>query len=171
MNKLESYFKSESERNAVKAYIDRQIYCVCNELQELYAKNNECWVDELVNLYEPIETCKQEYFDYVKENISEDLRDLIDAMKEWNENDGGEDYSPYDYYYNQYIDHLKEESEEQEVFQWYLVSDWLANKLEAIGQPILRTDSNILWGRTCYGQSLELDGTLQEVYRLTQQGE
>ena len=169
MSKLEDWFKSELEKTAVNAYIDRQILTLSNEFQELYAQANECWFEDVTNLYTPLETDKQEYFDFIKENDSDDLRTLIDALKEWYENDGGDDYGPYDNYYNQYIDHLKDSQEMQDVMQWFIVSDWLADKLEIIGEPILNTDSHKLWGRTCYGQAIELDGTLQKVYRLTQE--
>lgn len=170
--KIESWFKSDLERLAVRSYLNNEIYCLGNEFQELYAQVNECWMDNVSNLMTPIETDKREYFNYVKEYISEDLRDLIDAMKEWYENgQGNDDYGPYDNYYNQYIEHLRDNQEIQEIFQWFIVSNWLADKLESIGEPVLYTDNHALWGRTCYGQSIELDGTLQKVYRYTQEKE
>lgn len=166
--KLEEWFKSEGEKIAVQAYIDRQIFCLGNEFQKLYAAKNECWFENVVNLHTPIETCKHEYFDYVKENLSDSFSDLKDALREWVENEGDDNYSPYDNYYNEYIEHLRDQQEMQDVMQWFIVSDWLASKLIEIGEPVLSTDNHTLWGRTCYGQSLELDGTLQKVYRLTQ---
>ena len=82
MSKLEDWFKSELEKTAVNAYIDRQILTLSNEFQELYAQANECWFEDVTNLYTPLETDKQEYFDFIKENDSDDLRTLIDALKE-----------------------------------------------------------------------------------------
>lgn len=57
------------------------------------------------------------------------------------------------------------DTEYTEVFQWFLVDSYLAGKLEEIGEPVLHTDSHTLWGRTCCGQSVELDGTFQEIYQ------
>jgi hypothetical protein len=55
------------------------------------------------------------------------------------------------------------ETEPQEIFEWWLVTDWLADKLSAIGEPVLRSDYGTWWGRTCTGQSIMLDGTLQKI--------
>jgi len=108
--KLESYYNSPEEKIFVTNMIEREVYCLGNEFQELYSKANECWFENVANLYD-------------------------------------------------------EDEEPQEIMQWFVVSEYLAEKLESIGEPILSTDSHKLWGRTCYGQSLELDGTFQEIYR------
>lgn len=163
--KLESYYKSEDEKQYVKNLIDNDVYCLGNELQELYAEKNEYWHENVANLVAPIETCKTEYFEYVKENLSESLDDLKEALREWYENDGCDEYGPYDNYYNDYIEHLREDAEIQDIMQWLIVSDYLARKLIEIGEPVLETDSHYIWGRTCCGQSIELDGTFQKIYQ------
>ena len=109
---MESYYKSEEEKQFVKNLIEREIYCLGNEFQELYSKQNEYWF--------------------------EDTENMIDDNDEF-----------------------------KEVFQWFIVSEYLAQKLSEINEPILTTSSHYLWGRTCYGQSIELDGTFQEIYRRT----
>ena len=53
----------------------------------------------------------------------------------------------------------------QEIFQWYLVDDYQAEKLIEIGEPVLKTESNNLWGRTCCGQAIILDGTFQRIHK------
>jgi hypothetical protein len=58
-----------------------------------------------------------------------------------------------------------EEGEFKEVFQWFLVTDWLANRLDEINEPLLRNDYGQWWGRTCCGQSIELDGTIQAIIK------
>lgn len=50
-----------------------------------------------------------------------------------------------------------------EIFEWWLVSEWFAEKLEAAGEPVLRNDYGEWWGRTCTGQAMIQDGTLQRV--------
>ena len=111
VTKLESWFKSEEEREFTKNVIQNEIYCLGNEFQELYSKWNECWFDDVSNLFD------------------------------------------------------EETGEDKEVMQWFIVSSYLADKLESIGEPVLRTDSTCLWGRTCCGQAIELDGTIQKIYR------
>ena len=51
----------------------------------------------------------------------------------------------------------------QEVFEHWLVSDWLLNKLEKLEEPILKTDLETWWGRTCTGQAICLDYNIQEL--------
>ena len=53
------------------------------------------------------------------------------------------------------------ESEMQEVFQWFIVSEYLANKLSEKGEPIIR-DENI-WGRGTCGQAILLDYVITEI--------
>lgn len=53
------------------------------------------------------------------------------------------------------------ESEMQEVFQWFIVSEYLANKLSEKGEPIIR-DENI-WGRGTFGQAILLDHVITEI--------
>ena len=57
------------------------------------------------------------------------------------------------------------DTDPQEVFEWWLVSDWLAGELDALGCPLLRNDYGTWWGRTCTGQAILQDGTLQDVAR------
>lgn len=52
----------------------------------------------------------------------------------------------------------------QEVMQFWLVSDWLADKLEAIGAPVARGILGFnVWGRTECGQALTMDHHLNQV--------
>ena len=53
----------------------------------------------------------------------------------------------------------------QEIFEWHICSDWLIEKLEKRGQPILRTDWGDWWGRTGTGQSIYLDGIIEDIYQ------
>lgn len=50
-----------------------------------------------------------------------------------------------------------------EVYEWYLVDSWLCDQLHAIGEVTIDNGYGHFWGRTCTGQMLIMDGTLQEV--------
>lgn len=56
------------------------------------------------------------------------------------------------------------ELEHQEIFEWWLCSDWLLDKLEERGQPVLRSDLGSWWGRTCTGQSIILDSVIEDIF-------
>ena len=62
-------------------------------------------------------------------------------------------------------DCAEHENNYHEIFQWYIVCDYLAKKLESIGESILTTSNHMLWGRTCRGQAIILDGTFQKVHK------
>jgi len=53
------------------------------------------------------------------------------------------------------------EMEIQEIYQWHIVSEYLAEKLAEHGEPIIR-DENI-WGRTCCGQAILLDYVISKI--------
>ena len=54
-------------------------------------------------------------------------------------------------------------SDIHEVFEHWLVSDWLLDKLREQEEPILETDFETWWGRTCSGQAILLDHNIQEL--------
>lgn len=57
------------------------------------------------------------------------------------------------------------EEEPQEIFEWWLVSDWLLGKLREVGEPVINSDFGCLWGRTCTGQAIIMDGTIQSIVK------
>ena len=58
-----------------------------------------------------------------------------------------------------------EETEEyKDVYQWYLVSPWLFEALDALGYPVLDTTGGYYWGRESYGMHIVDEGILQDVY-------
>ena len=55
------------------------------------------------------------------------------------------------------------ETQPQEIYEWWIVTDWLAKKLQNKGEPILEWGNNFYWGRTCTGQAILLDGVISEI--------
>ena len=64
--------------------------------------------------------------------------------------------------YNNYGDN----TEPQEIFQYFRVSEWLAKRLSELDQPIILSDefNSSWWGRATFGQSLEMDYVWKELY-------
>ena len=61
-------------------------------------------------------------------------------------------------------DHLDIESHTIEALQFWLVSDWLADKLEGVGALVARDVMGLnVWGRTECGQALSADSDLRAV--------
>jgi len=90
-----------------------------------------------------------------KEREIERLRHLAEEMTE----DG-----------NPEIVDITEEIEELEnleeqpaaVYEWYIVSDWFAGKLEECGECVIMDYS--IWGRTTTGQMISMDRIISRIY-------
>lgn len=74
-----------------------------------------------------------------------------------------------DTYLESLRDAVRENAESADIYEWWLVSDWLAGKLADAGIPVLRNDYGDWWGRTCTGQQFIMDGTLQQVARMVEE--
>ena len=60
------------------------------------------------------------------------------------------------------IQEIRDHGEDmQDVYEHWLCSDWLIDKLKKHGEPILETNFQTWWGRTASGQSIELDHNIQ----------
>lgn len=57
--------------------------------------------------------------------------------------------------------------EASDIFEWYAVSSWMINRLEDIGgEPILKSEYGDWWGRTCTGQAIKLDSTIDNIRKI-----
>lgn len=171
-------------------YLERDIvYCQSYLVEELMSSGADGFsLEEVVNLYpDPeewtVEQCREyledrgESTDYLPDPLTMDREELEEALegvslgffavdgvdepfrarllKAMNEEevDGVEEWR----------DAVRDNSEAAEVYEWWLVTDWLADKLEDAGEPILRAANCAWWGRCTTGQSIILDGTLQNI--------
>ena len=55
-----------------------------------------------------------------------------------------------------------------EVFEWWLVTPYLAELLKENGEVIFADYDCYWWGRTITGQALYIDGVIQEIARQTE---
>lgn len=55
------------------------------------------------------------------------------------------------------------ESEPQEVFEWWAVSEYLFRQLRERGYVVIITGSCYVWGRTTTGQAILLDGIISRI--------
>ena len=58
-------------------------------------------------------------------------------------------------------DTSKLDTKPQEVYEWWIVSNWMMEKLKARGNVVI-PHMNI-WGRTCTGQAIKLDGIISTI--------
>ena len=73
------------------------------------------------------------------------------------------DYEEITNYYEQEEDESGNYDAPKEIHEWWLVSDWLENKLKEVDEAILETDHGNWYGRCATGQALCLDYNLQKI--------
>ena len=58
-----------------------------------------------------------------------------------------------------------ENTEQQmwEIYEWWIVTPWLANELKAYSKPILTDGQNYYWGRCTTGQAILLDRVISRI--------
>jgi len=55
--------------------------------------------------------------------------------------------------------------EYKEIFEWWIVSDFMLEELKALSEPVLENDYGEWWGRTCTGQAILMDGIIDEIIK------
>lgn len=61
------------------------------------------------------------------------------------------------------IDIGDERSTPHEIFEWWIVTEYLYAKLRGKGQPVLEWGNNCYWGRCTTGQAILLDHVISEI--------
>ena len=142
---------NDEQKQFIEKMIDRDIAALANDIVELIQKTNECWFEDVANLEEY--RCGEcgETAEYRDGEVRQQCRCGLAQVEdpEW--------WPAEDSYM---------EPQQQEIMQWFLLAnDWIADKLEAIGEPILTWETQKFWGRTCCGQSIALDPTWWNIYQ------
>ena len=68
-----------------------------------------------------------------------------------------------DYGYESADDMRDDGADIQEIYEWWIVSEYLYGKLKAKGHPVLEWGNNYYWGRCTTGQAILLDGVISEI--------
>ncbi|MEQ9617077.1 MAG: DUF2958 domain-containing protein [Phycisphaerales bacterium] len=53
--------------------------------------------------------------------------------------------------------------DDREIYEWWLIDSRLAEELRSVGEHIVDNDYGTWWGRSCTGQAIKMDGTMQEI--------
>ena len=131
-----------------RAFVEREVLVRQNEAVECMGARDECF------FFEQVENCEA----YKCPHCGEGLPQEMPAPSSEHEEQGHFFTCP----------HCSEpfndpESEYQEVYEWWAVTDYLGEKLADKGQPIYRGQDCIIWGRCCTGQAILLDGVIREI--------
>jgi hypothetical protein len=144
-------------------FVAREIYCNVNILVE-YCLNKSyedsdspISLDDIENYY----SYPEYYGTYAKfEGGNEEQRDAeIEKLEDLMEESG----TDVDKIQAEINDLNDLESEPQEVFEWWAVSEYLYSKLKGKGEVVADAGSCYVWGRTTTGQAILLDGVISEI--------
>lgn len=130
-----------------KGYEDREAPFCMDDVENIYIDNSE-EIEKLQEKKEELETKLEELQEQtdpapaIEEQI-EKLEKKISSIEDK-------------------IEELEnEQTEPQEVYEWWMCSDWLIGKLKDQGEPVLVDEG--IWGRTCTGQSILLDHVISVI--------
>lgn len=168
-----SKYESGEYQNAVREFVRREVgYCVSslvNTLAQGYAGGSSTMAADLVELSgQAFELCrgvpdyeeaaiqegwtgphKDKFGATYFENKTESEQNQTWCAKDWQDLCGDFNIEPY----------------ESEVYEHWIVSSWLADKLEAAGERVDKDFAGLcVWGRTCTGQAILLDRVICEIY-------
>jgi len=158
---MKDYNFNSSKNQTIKGqFVEREVRaCISDMAEYLFSYDGDKYADwdEWENIY--VTRCPE-------------CEKIVDEWKEVDENDVEhfeEDLA------NEYLDygvkclhcgaiHEEEpETERQEIYEYWIVSPWLGEKLMAKGEPVLKRWDGWIWGRTCTGQAILLDGVISEI--------
>lgn len=134
--------ETESERQEKNGLL------VQNEIVYLFSYPMQELLEKGLIQYEDIENSYLTDED-IKDNYSYDLKDKSEEE------------------INEFIQNIRDRGEDnKDIFEYWLVSNWLYEKLQELKEPVMEWNNLYIWGRCCTGQAIALDRTMDEVRKL-----
>ena len=174
INDIKYDYNSLINQKIKSDYVRQNVYYNVSSMVEYILKKSWedadapfCY-DDIINLNVQScpECCTENRMEEVDLLICSNCFERYDAFEDvcpTCESDGISDH--FIEYECQSCNHLAEESDidivQQEVYEWWIISDWLANKLKANGEVIILHEN--IWGRTCTGQVISLDEAISDI--------
>jgi hypothetical protein len=112
-----------------------------------------------------LSTAIPDYISAAEEDDAE-LIETTDGFWNWRKGDeeGEANYDDQEEAARAYCDDSRTEPHEREVYEHWIVSRWMADKLEAHGEKVDRDFAGlIVWARTTTGQAILLDGVIRDI--------
>jgi len=156
-------FNSSENQSIKRDFVNREVYCNASTLIYQLEQDGH-YQDEIMEFslkYEIreedlIRDIKQDYQEECKEYLKDNFTE-IPELEDLNE----EELKELAYGLNINIDDYEEPIE---AYEHWIVSDWLADKLEAYGELVTKDFLGLtIWGRTCTGQAILLDWVISKI--------
>lgn len=176
-------FNSTENQRIKGDFVGREVYCNVNQMAE-YILQKSFEDSDAPFTYEELDLQRFSYtghyiaFDYLtytqKEEVQEELQSLVDRLNDFETYEIEEEYFSYltaGTYKAEQLSKIEEELSEIEdlegdyieVYEWWAVSNWLAEKLEEKGEIVAYTGMTCIWGRGTTGQAILLDYVISEI--------
>lgn len=176
-------FNSTENQRIKGDFVGREVYCNVNQmaeyiLQKSYEDSDAPFTYEELNLERYSYAGHYIAFDDLtysqKEEAQEELQELIDKLEDFKEFEIEE----CNYYYlttGKYTSYQLEEMQDElseienldsdyiEIYEWWAVSQWLAEKLEEKGEIVAYAGMTCIWGRRTSGQAILLDHVISDI--------
>lgn len=128
----------------------------CDDLDELerMVDLNGYWSDALAAANAPEGCNAAEWFESLEDEsaaLEAMHKYIIDITDDWNE------------FCEEFNVDYREDEYRDDVYEHWLISGWLAEKLKARGEVVGDLCGLTIWGRCCTGQSIALDRVIQEI--------
>ena len=148
----ESKYLNAAYQAAVGEFVNREvIYCVSCLVSEVAKQDEDFWhlfrafdadkAREMIRQAIEEDSGNQQAIDDLELQEPDDLKEALDKLN---------------------LDVFQAECE---VYEHWIVSDWLATKLEEKGETIERDFHGLtVWGRCCTGQAILLDRVICDIY-------
>jgi hypothetical protein len=150
-------FNSIANQNIKSKFVQREVYCCLTDMVEHLIEAEKLDIYEYLEFYGTLDNGDQ-YTEQERDEKVEELKNDISDL-DW-ENDAEQITG-----IEAKIDELEnmEFDELPEVFEWWGVSSWFAEKLKEQGQVVIDEYQTSIWGRQTTGQAILLDSVVSRI--------
>jgi len=132
-----SDFNSSANQNIKRKFVEREIYCCLSDMVEALINAEKFDIYDYLQWYGTLEN-GDEYTEQERDEKLEELNELLENTGQMDANDVAEIEAKITELENMDLDQLPE------VFEWWGVSDWFAEKLDNYAKDnMLNGDMNI----------------------------
>lgn len=168
-NETQKTIMTESEfQEKCREFVSQNVNCCVSSIVD-YVLKKSIENSDAPFTYDDIENLERVNYDDIRECLEKNkeigimawLKNNKDAESQY-QFESISDELLTDYCSEAGID-IEDFQEPQEIYEWWIVSDWLIEKLKAKGEPVLVDEC--IWGRTATGQAILMDGVIREIVK------
>ena len=144
-------------------FVSREVYC-CASFLIYQLQQDGHYQDEIMEFSLKYELRKEDLIDDIKKDYKEELEEYLeDTFTEIPKLEDLDDEQLRDFANSLNIN-IDDYEEATEAYEHWIVSDWLAGKLEELGEMVTYDFLGLtIWGRSCSGQAILLDWVISKI--------